>query len=67
MAMAKISIVLEYDLDNHFESLGYRDLKPDTIIDDLEDNVYEDLLDLMRGDRLRFWSYYEIIDETKGK
>jgi hypothetical protein len=67
MAMAKISIVLEYDLDNHFESLGYRDLKPDTIIDDLEDNVYEDLIDLMRNDRLRSWAYYEIIDETKGK
>ena len=62
MAMAKISIVLEYDLDAHFESLGYRDLKPETIIDDLEDNVYEDLLDLMRGDRLRFWAYYEIVD-----
>jgi hypothetical protein len=62
MAMAKISIVLEYDLDNHFESLGYKDLKPETIIDDLEDNVYEDLLDLMRNDRLRFWAYYEIVD-----
>ena len=62
MAMARISIVLEYDLDTHFESLGYRDLKPETIIDDLEDNVYEDLLDLMRGDRLRSWSYYEIVE-----
>jgi hypothetical protein len=62
MAKAKISIVLEYDLDNHFESLGYRDLKPETIIDDLEDNVYEDLIDLMRNDRLRSWAYYEIVD-----
>ena len=61
MAMAKISIVLEYDLDNHFESLGYKDLKPETIIDDLEDNVYEDLIDLMRNDRLRSWAYYEIV------
>jgi hypothetical protein len=62
MAMAKISIVLEYDLDNHFESLGYRDLKPETIIDDLEDNVYEDLIDLMRNDKLKSWAYYEIVD-----
>jgi hypothetical protein len=62
MAKAKISIVLEYDLDNHFESLGYRDLKPETIIDDLEDNVYEDLIDLMRNDKLKSWAYYEIVD-----
>jgi hypothetical protein len=60
MAMAKISIVLEYDLDTHFESLGYRDLKPETIHNELEDNVYEDLLDLMRNDRLRSWSEIKI-------
>jgi hypothetical protein len=62
MAMAKISIVLEYDLENHFQELAYKHLKTDTIIDELEDNVYEDLLDLMRGDRLRSWSYYEIVE-----
>jgi hypothetical protein len=60
MAMAKISIVLEYDLDTHFESLGYRDLKPETIHNELEDNVYEDLIDLMRNDRLRSWSEIKI-------
>lgn len=60
MAKARITIELDYDLDAHFESLGYKDLKPTTIHDELEDEVYEDLLDLMRGDRLRFWSDIKI-------
>jgi hypothetical protein len=67
MPTAKISIVLEYDLDNHFEDEPYSQYTTDEIINHLEDSVYEDLIDLMRGDVLRSWSYYEIIDETKGK
>ena len=67
MPIAKISIVLEYDLDNHFEDETYSQYTTDEIINHLEDSVYEDLIDLMRGDILRSWSYYEIIDEKKGK
>ena len=60
MAVARITIQLDYDLDTHFESFGYRDLKPETIHNELEDNVYEDLIDLMRNDRLRSWSDIKI-------
>jgi len=62
MAVAKIVIEFNYDLDSHFgDSVDHTELKPTEIIDDLEDSVYEDLIDLMRGDRLRSWADYEII------
>lgn len=66
MSTAKITITLNYDLDNHYGLDVYNDLTPETIIDDLEDNVYEDLIDLMRGDKLRSWADYEIIIENEG-
>jgi hypothetical protein len=28
----------------------------------LEDTVYEDLIDLMRGDRLQYWAEIEILE-----
>lgn len=63
MAVAKIVIELHYDLDNHFgEDEPHDDYKPEEILDSLEDTVYEDLSDLMRGDRLRYWSEFEILE-----
>ncbi len=62
MPTAKISIVLEYDLDNHFEDEPYSQYTTDEIINHLEDSVYEDLIDLMRGDRLQYWSEIEILE-----
>ena len=62
MAVAKIVIEFNYDLDSHYGDFQHSDLKPNEIIDDLEDTVYEDLIDLMRGDRLRSWADYEIIE-----
>jgi hypothetical protein len=62
MAVAKIVIELNYDLDSHYGDFPHDELKPDNIVDDLEDLVYEDLIDLMRGDRLRSWAEYEIIE-----
>jgi hypothetical protein len=62
MAVAKIVIEFNYDLDSHYGDFPHGDLKPTEIIDDLEDSVYEDLMDLMRGDRLRSWADYEIIE-----
>jgi hypothetical protein len=63
MAVAKIVIELNYDLDSHYgDSVDHTELKPTEIIDDLENTVYEDLMDLMRGDRLRSWADYEIIE-----
>jgi hypothetical protein len=63
MAVAKIVIEFNYDLDSHYgDSVDHTELKPTEIIDDLEDSVYEDLIDLMRGDRLRSWAEFEILE-----
>jgi hypothetical protein len=60
MSVASITIQLTYDLDEHYKSDKHEELLEETIIDDLEDRAYEDLLSLMRGDRLRSWSEYEV-------
>ena len=62
MAVAKIVIELNYDLDSHFGDEPHQDYTPKEIVDSLEDTVYEDLIDLMRGDVLRSWADYEIIE-----
>jgi hypothetical protein len=62
MAVAKIVIELNYDLDSHYGDFQHDDLNPNEIVNDLEDTVYQDLIDLMRGDRLRSWADYEIIE-----
>ena len=62
MQTIRITIDLDYDLESHYNSPEeYKNLSLDAIVDDLEDNVYEDLLDLMRNDRLRFWSETRVI------
>lgn len=63
MRKATITIVLEYDLDNHFDDEDYSDYTPDQIAEALEDTVYEDLSDLMRGDKLKTWSEISITDK----
>ena len=64
---ARITIELVYDLDNFYgedsATLG-EELTPKEIHNDLEDRVYEDLTDLMRGDRLRSWSEIEIEEDN---
>lgn len=62
MAVAKIVIELHYDLDSHFGDEDYSKYTPEDVVRALEDTVYEDLSDLMRGDRLQYWSEYEIIE-----
>ena len=63
MAVAKILIELHYDLDSHYgEDEPHSDYKPEVVVDDLEDTVYEDLIDLMRGDRLQYWAEIEILE-----
>ena len=64
---ARITIELVYDLDEFYgedSAAPGAELTPKEVHNDLEDNVYEDLLDLMRGDRLRFWSEIEIEEEN---
>lgn len=66
MSVATVTIHLTYNLDDHYDTDEYKGLLPETIIDDLEDTVYETLFDLMRGDKLRSWSEYEVeITEEK--
>lgn len=56
----KLTIELTYDLDQ-LDITDWRDFKD--ITDGLEDRVYEDLEDLMRGDRLYYWSNIQSITE----
>jgi hypothetical protein len=57
MPTVRITIDLDYDLESHYNNEEeYKNLSIDKIVDDLEDNVYEDLLDLMRNDRLKYWA-----------
>ena len=49
---ATVTITLEYDLDHR----EYESMDEDEIHEDIENLVYEDLPDLMRGDKLRHWA-----------
>jgi hypothetical protein len=62
MAVAKIVIELHYDLDSHFGDEDYSTYTPEDVSRALEDTVYEDLIDLMRGDRLQYWGEIEILE-----
>ena len=53
---ATVTIKLEYDLDHR----EYESMSEDEIHEDLENLVYEDLPDLMRGDRLKYWAEINI-------
>ncbi len=65
MPTARIKIELTYDLAEFYgEAVKLDELKPTEIHDDLEDRACDDLLDLMRGDRLRFWSDIEIEEDN---
>jgi hypothetical protein len=64
---ARIIIELVYDLDEFYgedSAAPGEELTPRDVHNDLEDRVYEDLIDLMRGDRLYFWSEIEIEEEN---
>jgi hypothetical protein len=65
MNTATVTIVLEYDLDNMMETLSIdTPLSDQEVYDMVEDYTYEDLTDLMRGDRLKYWSEVKI-ERTK--
>jgi hypothetical protein len=57
---ATITITLIYDLDEHYEDFDYSKMTPDEIANDLEGMTYDDLSDLMRGDRLRSWAEIDV-------
>lgn len=61
MGTATVTIVLEYDLDNMMDTLGIDEvLSDEEVYEMVEDYTYEDLTDLMRGDRLKYWSEVKI-------
>lgn len=61
MGTATVTIVLEYDLDNMIDTLALEEpLSDEEIYEMVEDYTYEDLTDLMRGDRLKYWSEVKI-------
>jgi hypothetical protein len=61
---ARITIELVYDLDKFYgEDSSTEGINPNEIQDDLEDQVFDDLIDLMRGERMRYWSEIEIEEE----
>jgi hypothetical protein len=62
MGTATVTIVLEYDLDNLFDTLVLEGdkLTDEEVYEMIEDYTYEDLTDLMRGDRLKYWSDVQI-------
>lgn len=61
MGTATVTIVLEYDLDNMMDTLAIDEpLSDEEIYEMVEDYTYEDLTDLMRGDRLKYWSEVKI-------
>ena len=65
MNTATVTIVLEYDLDNMMDTLSIdTPLSDQEVYDMVEDYTYEDLTDLMRGDRLKYWSEVKI-ERTK--
>jgi hypothetical protein len=67
MGTATVTIVLEYDLDNMMDTLAIDEpLSDEEIYDMVEDYTYEDLTDLMRGDRLKYWSEVKIERNPNG-
>lgn len=67
MGTATITIVLEYDLDNMMDTLGIDEvLSDEEVYEMVEDYTYEDLTDLMRGDRLKYWSEVKIERNPNG-
>jgi hypothetical protein len=66
MNTATVTITLEYDLDNMFDTLLLEGEQPsdEEVYEVVEDYTYEDLTELMRGDRLKYWSEVKI-ERTK--
>ena len=60
----KVVIELSYDESVLLDTLfAGEELSNEEIIEQVEEMVYEDLSDLMRGDRLKHWAEITIVDE----
>lgn len=60
----KVVIELNYDESVLLDTLfAGEELSNKEIIEQVEEMVYEDLTDLMRGDRLKHWAEITIVDE----
>ena len=61
--IARVVITLEYDIDNFIDT-DNGDTEEYFIQQQVEDYVYEDLPDLMRGDRLATWAEISIVEKA---
>lgn len=60
--VAKVVIELNYDIDSFNQTLD-EPMSEQEFLDYLEELVAEDLSDLMRGERLKYWSEITLVDE----
>lgn len=60
MAKAIVKIELNYDLDNFYGSEVYNEVDERDILKDLQDLIYDDLIDLMRNDSVVSWAELEV-------
>ncbi len=59
----KVVIELNYDLDSFNDTLD-EPMSEEEFVDYVSDElVYDDLTDLMRGDRLKYWADITLVDE----
>ena len=61
--VVKVVIELNYDMDSFNDTLD-EPMSVEDFVEYVSDElVYDDLTDLMRGDRLKHWSEITIVDE----
>ena len=60
--VVKVVIELNYDVDNYADNLA--PMTNEEFMEYVSDElVYEDLTELMRGDRLKHWAEITLVDE----
>ena len=61
--VVKVVIELNYDMDSFNDTLD-EPMTTEDFVDYVSDElVYDDLTDLMRGDRLKHWAEVTLVDE----
>ena len=61
--IVKVVIELNYDMESFNDTLD-EPMTQQEFVDYVSDElVYDDLTDLMRGDRLKYWAEVSVVDE----
>lgn len=61
--IAKVVIELNYDMDSFNDTLDEPMSNEDFLDYVSEELAYDDLADLMRGDRLKYWADVKLVNE----